>query len=501
MPSTRIFRGGIQSFLAGFLWWLMSLFLCISPSLAADPDFCSIPQNVSIANTIFTVTESCHIDGDLQIGKHGQLRVDYTNNPGAVFEVSGDILVSDNGALWIKSGTFQINQDHSEHRIMQTLGEATLMLEKVNVNTNPALAGKKTMYYNALNNSRMVVINCFLDKKNSWLLGNFYHNSQLIAVNSQNLPTEVYIRESATVGIAKGSSLGIWIEFGDGVEGTLDLPDQTNGGNTQVDYSWSVGRDEPGLTGIDWALEIFDSSVVLGILSRQGSSVTINGQGTSAPEHGELTIGYIIENDEQTLDGLPVGIQNIELGVDPADPTLAQLKLNDVNLGLLAWQIYAFHGAEVQVKNSILNEVGAFQGSQINVSDSHLQLAAVGAFGEGSEINISNSDVHSQSVLAQTGGHILIDTSNIYGSVMQTDEFDSGTGVLSVIDVNLGEFLPNGDPNEVCNLFDLSTVLFPDGTVICNPFVISGDQVTRSPEPTSSITCVETVVGAGLCDW
>ena len=476
---------------------LISLFLSISQAHAANPAFCSIPQDVTIAGASYTITDSCHIEGDLDIGLHGQLFVDYSANPSAVFEVSGDIRVGKNGVLRIKRGTFQINQNFSEHRIMQSFEFGTIAFENVAMSTNPDESGNRVMYYNAFGHSRMMVISSFLDKANSWLLGNFYHDSELIAINSIDLPTEVYMRESSTIRIAAGTSLSLWIEFGLGVGGSIDLPDQTAGGNTPSPYTWSAGRNAPGLTGVDWGLEIFNSRIGLGVISRGGSSVTVNGRGTNSPGGGELTIGYIVEAGSQTLNGLQTGIQNVELGNNPVDPTQPQLKLNDVNLGILAWQIYALQGATVEIEDSIVNEVGSFQGSQVMVTDSHLQLGAVGAFGVDSEIHLTNSEIHSQALLVQTGGHISVNDSNTYGAVIQTDEFDSGAGVMSSIAFSQGEFLPNGDPDVACNVFDLSTVLFPDGTVICNPFIPSGAQVTQTPDPTSFITCDGTLG----CNW
>ena len=67
---------------------------------------------------------------------------------------------------------------------------------------------------------------------------------------------------------------------------------------------------------------------------------------------GELKISYFVVDQRETLDGLKSGLQNRKVG--------DQLTLNDVQLGPIAWQIYAGDNADLTIKNSTINEIGIF---------------------------------------------------------------------------------------------------------------------------------------------
>ena len=245
-----------------------------------------------------------------------------------------------------------------------------------------------------------------------------------------------------------------------------------------------MGRGIPGLTGINWRLEIFEAPVKLAIGSHKESSVTVNGLGI--PASGEVTIGYFISDGEETITGLKAGVQNIILGNRP--PATPQLTLKNVNLGPIAWQIYSINGGKARIVNSIVNEVAALH-AEISVEDSLLQLAAVAAIGETSSVIITDTEVHSHLVNAIAGAQLKINSSGVFGSILES------LNPNSTVRVEGGIFIPNAPPpGELCTL---SNSIAADGTILCNPFLPENALVTRNQGVDNFVSCSETV----NCTW
>ena len=468
---------------------LVSSILCFIPSVthATVPGFCNASSgSETILDTNHGLKDSCTINGDLRITTGGLLVLDYTKNPENTLTVLGDIYLEDNGILFLNGGTLLISQDYSMHRTITLEDDSIFAIKggELKTNSQPDTANKY-MNLNAYHNSRMVVSNSKLDYESSWLLGNFFDQSQLVAMQSEYLPTEVYVRNSSDINIyGNKSDLGVWLELEEGAEGTIDLPDQTDG-ESFVPYSWTVGRGTAGLNGVDWRLNIHNARVGLAIESHKNSSVTINGKGT--PNTGELMIGYYVEDGTETLDGLEVGLQNVALGGQSPNPP--QLTLNNTHLGPVAWQIYVLEGGEAQITNSVINEVAALNGT-VDIQDSELQLAVIASFGPDSNMTLTNTDIHSQSIEADFGGSITIQKSNVYGSQMRAGKPNS------TISVEQGEFLLNAPPSQSSCSMD-NALSIQDGTIICNPFLPENSPVTRSQNENNLITCDLTT----NCTW
>ena len=475
----------------GYFFKLMCVIAipCFAPSLsyAVEPGFCTTSTGTEIlVDTVYEVTDSCNIHGDLRISTNGRLLVNYTNNPENVLSVAGNIFLENDGILYLNGGTLLLSQDYSMHRTITLNDDAIFVIRESELKTNSqnSSANKYTIL-NAHQNTRMLSFNSTLDSETSWLLGNFYDQSQLIAVQSEYIPTEVYVRDSSEIRVfGDKSTLGVWLDLAEGAGGTMDLPEQTDGVD-KIPYSWTVGSGSTGLTGVDWRLEIHHAKVNLGIESHSKSSVTVNGKGV--PESGELTVGYYIEDRTETLNGLKVGLQNLVLGGQSPNPP--QLTLNNIHLGPVAWQIYAMEGGAAQITNSVINEIGAVNGT-LDLQNSDLQLAVVASFGPTGNLTITDSNIHSQSIEAGLGGAIQVQRSNIYGSQLRANHENSS------ITVEEGEFLLNAPPEE--SSCSLNNALSPlDGTAVCNPFLPENSLVTRQQSANDLITCDQTM----NCNW
>ena len=420
------------------------------------------------------ITQSCTVTGDLTIGTNARLIVDYSRSSQNVFTMQGNIRLQSNGVFQIDGGTLNIQQDQNRHREITSIGNSSLIIRNAEVITNQGI-GNKYMLYIGRDNSKMTVANSSLDKNSSWLISNFFDDSQLTTQNMENLPTEVYIKGASTVQL-NDSRTGMHVNLLDGITGTIDLPVQVNGDYEEIPYTWSIGRDVPGLSGVEWQLDINNSVVGIGVESLSGSSVTINGVG--APPNGELTVSYHVQGGTETLTGLHSGLQFLTLGN-------GQLTLNNVNLGKVAWQIYAHQNEMLTINDSVINEVGAALHGHITVNRTLLQLAGATALGNGSSVEINDSQVHSQTIEAFIDGEVTLNNSAVYGGVIVTHE------PTSKVHFEGGAFLPN--PGSVACTLDIA--LTETGAVVCNPFLPDGAEVTKMGP--GSVTCSSTF----NCNW
>ena len=206
----------------------------VIPSVAhaVNPSFCDTsPTTVTLVETLIEISDSCQINSDLQIGPGGILLVDYTASPTNVLDIVGNVEMAGDGILLVNGGTFLISQDVAAQRAI-TMGEdSILVLQNTEMKTNhePGTASKNLNMY-GYGNSIMYVVDSTLERVENWLLGNYYDNSELIVVNSEYIPTEVYTHDFSTVRIFGHDSITeVWLTLEGGITGTIDLPDQTDG--------------------------------------------------------------------------------------------------------------------------------------------------------------------------------------------------------------------------------------------------------------------------------
>ena len=451
-------------------------------SVTATPAFAQSICNAGnqIVVSLVEVTASCTITGSLTI-QGGMVRANFTTVPTASLRVEGDVLVNGAGVLWIEGGRFEIQQNYNQHRKMSTTDDATIVLKNTTMVLNQGV-GNKFMFYNAFDRSKMFVVGSTLDWITSSLISNHVGDSRLVAINTRYLPTEIYIKERSTISIAEpGSDTGVWLNFEDGASGTIDLPAQTaqaDAGGELGPYSWRVGRSSAGLSGVGWQLEVANASVGIGLESRSGSHITVNGRGV--PVAGETRIAYHAETGVQTLSGLATGLQNRTLGGD-------QLTLNNVALGLIAWQIYAHNGATLSIYSSILNEIGVASGGHMTVYDSIIQFGVIMSLGtSAASIAVHNSQIHSQTIEALSDGVIDIYDSPVFGATVVAHES------TSAVNFRRGALLRNR--STACPLV-LSEMMDQWGVPQCNPFLAPGAAVTRAG--TGTVSCDSTYD----CSW
>lgn len=476
-PSARLWLGALPSGPRAPLTALLARatlgLLCIPLASAAAPSLCNAGDQTLLQAV--SISQSCFVTGNLNIGSGGRLVVDFSGDNSQVFAVAGNITMTGNASLQVQGGTFAIQQDYNRHRLVQTFGSATIVLRdtRVSVNQGPGL---KYMVYNAFDDSQMFAVNSRLDNTTDWLLANFFGHSKLTAIDAVKVPTEIYVKEASTVKVSGTTNSGIWLDLVPGMSGTINLPLQADAGGNLQPFSWSVGRESPTLANVPWQLTVAGASPGLGVESHEGSLVTINGQGW--PSNGELRISYDVESGTKTLGNLGVGLQNINM-------ESGRLVLNNVQLGLVAWQVYAIGNQMLTISNSVLNEVGASANGHVQVNDSILQFAGATALGTNSTVDIARSQIYSQTIEAMQNGVVTIRDSAIYGAALVTTE---PTSRINVYD---GAFLQNASGS--CPFSSAS--MTPAGVPLCNPFLAPGASVTKAG--LGVFTCTRTI----NCNW
>ncbi len=193
--------------------------------------------------------------------------------------------------------------------------------------------------------------------------------------------------------------------------------------------------------------------------------MTINGSGF--PATGELKVALMFSNNTDTIKNLQTGLQHTTIANGPD----GWVTLNQVNLGPIAWQIYALMNENLFIKNSIVNEIGIAGPSQVVVDSSLLQLGVLGSVGiGGSTMTINNSDIWNQSVNAANSSTITLNNCQVTGSAFST------TDDQSHITVNGGCFFQNPSGCTPAAMVNIST-----GQPYCNPFITAGFPRNLSP--------------------
>lgn len=419
-----------------------------------------------------TIKGSCIVNGNLVIVNNGSLDIDYTGTVKDTFIVRGNIILSGNGTLWVHadSGTagelFVVsNMSNSQYSITQS-NTSKIIFQNIEFRTqegNPT-AGSIYMTCYSSDSSQMIVTNTYLNNTEAWLLHNLHDQASLVATNTIQLPTEIYIYDSTSVQILNKSQVGMWLDFDSTY--TVNLPLQA--GN----YTWQVGKGYGGLN-THWYLNVNNSVSGIGINVEPTAKLLVNGHGT--PTTGEAKTALFFANNKDTLNGLKVGLQNGTID--------KRITFNNVELGPIAWQIYPLIHDTLYIKNSTINEIGIAGPSQVTVDSSVLQLAVLASIGGGSTFIINNSQTWNQQILAANSSNITMNYCSITGSLIEAA--DPG----STITLNHPCFYPNPSGCTENTMVNITT-----GLPNCNPFHPAGPPTTTgSGKIITNGNCVSSV--------
>ncbi|MDD5570646.1 MAG: T9SS type A sorting domain-containing protein [Bacteroidales bacterium] len=438
------------------LLFVLTLMLTVEQYISAQ---CNSGSHTVTTNEV--ITGSCIITGDLTILNGATLNVDLTSPAADTFVVRGNILLLGNAVLWVHAAPgstgeqFIVSNSFNNQRVITTKDSSRIQLEYVEFRTQEGdLTNAASIYmnYNAENSSIFYVNKSWLDSEKAWLLFNLKNKSTLIGYEPNHLPTEIYLQDTAQVALhGPNTKTGMWFTF-ESITDTLNLPaDQSQ------PFTWKIGRGVGGLN-TQWYFEADTAQVGLGVQMFPTAKMVINGVGT--PSTKEVTVALLFANGTDTLQNLTTGIQNttVATGIN------GSVKLNNVNLGPIAWQLYVLMNENLYIKNSVVNEIGIAGPSSVVVDSSLLQLALLAAVGVGgSTMTVNNSEIWNQGITASNNSTIILNDCNVYGSWFST------TDAPSHITVNNGCFFQNPAGCTMNTALNWTT-----GQPYCNPFIPSG---------------------------
>jgi len=215
-------------------------------------------------------------------------------------------------------------------------------------------------------------------------------------------------------------------------------------------------------------------------ISYPNSTLHLTGGGGTNPP---VTIGYYIVGNSSplTVSGLTVGFIASKTLTDLG----RSLSLTNVTLVPFGWQVYAQDnaGGLVTIRNSFINELGAFQNSNVKVANSTLQLALLAAAAPTSQVLVDGSQIWSNVVEAVGGGHMTIQNSTIHGNFFSSSGCSGGKCSTITLTNHVTE--ANNGTQPTCSGVN---IFKPDGTPNCNPqnplqasstFITSGGGITN----------------------
>ncbi len=393
----------------------------------------------------------CDVTGNINLSGSAAL----TMTKG-VLTVNGNIVLAGNSQLTVMNGGLTFPQTNYSQYLIVLNGNSQLTLNNSNFVTNGTKENNFSMAVVANDSSIVDFTNSTLDTNSgSWLLGDFNGQSTVNVSNSQNLPTEIYAVDAAKISISESGFAAVWLEFASGSSGTVNIPALDAQGNFDLSFG-------PG-SGIAYSVNISSSAGQLGLISYPNSTMIVNGNGQSGGNDAGVVIGYYVENSTG-----PVNITGLTGGNDITQQFTDQgrnLQLNNVNLGPFSWQLYVSQSNNfpVTVTNSNVNELGVLSNGLVNLSNSILQLAVTEAGGPGAVLNISNTQIWSQTIQAVDGGQMTISNSQLHGNYI------SAAGLGSSIAMNNVGEERNGVPPQSCapvNGYPPNN----NGDPLCNPF-------------------------------
>ena len=426
---------------------------------------CVYQGNDTISN-ITTITGGCIINGNLVILNNGALQVDLTGGQPDTFVVRGNILLQGNATLYIHADSgstgaqFIVSNSSNNQRTITTQGTSRVILQYVEFRTQEgdlSNAGSYSMNYDAQDSSAFWSTGCWLNPQTAWLLCNLTNKSSFSGYESNEVPTEIYVQDSARMSVhGTNTKIGVWLLFATTTD-TLNLPNQTG-----ANFNWQVGQGTGGVNASQWFLNVDSAKPGLGVQVQPFAKVVVNG--TGLPATGEIHANLLFAGGTDTVENLGAGLQNINVAK-------GRLTLNNVNLGPIGWQLYSVSDENLHIRNSLVNELGVVGPHNTVVVDSSiLQLATLSALGSGSStVTVNNTDIWSQAIISASGCALVLNNCNVTGSWFSSD----GVGHTTV---NGGCFFANPTGCTQNTMVNIST-----GIPNCNPFIPAGAPRNQTP--------------------
>ena len=357
-------------------------------------------------------TRGLNLSGDAQLWVEG-----------LSLTIDGHVLLEQNAGLHVRGGSFNVaNHFKFEYRL-SAKGNAVMEFRDVKVAMNAGVEANLTSSYEGSGDSRLIIENVEIEPTHSWLLCTLRDRARVDTKNSRNFPSEIYPNANSTVRIeGPRSGHGVWLRFPPGSSAVIEnMP-------TSPPYTFSFGRNTPGVTGIGYQVDVVEGNGGFGIEPYPRSNVTVRSSPTPGTSTGvkaatPMQVGYYFTDvtTPETLTGLKGGLQTRTLRNQGR-----VLTLENVQLPPYGWQVYcANEGIElakvapVTITDSLVNELAAFKNGRFEVAHMQFAFAALAAVGSSSMVHVRDSVINSHTIMGNSDGIVKVEDSEIHGSRVQ----------------------------------------------------------------------------------
>ena len=407
----------------------MFLFVSLlTPIVASGASAATCPSSGYTASSgALSLTSNCTVTGNISLSGTATMTM-----TGATLTVAGNVTLAGSSALTVTNGELAFPQHSFNQYAINLSNNSQMTIDNSTVSTNLTGANQFTVTLTASNSATLTVTNSSL-LANSHILGNFNNTSTLIESGSTDVPTEVYPTSQAKVTISGGTFGTLWLDYKSGNTGTINLPVQSVSGVFSMNTSIPSG----------WSTAITSSVGGLGVISRPGSHVTINGNGLNTlSNQPSFRVAYWLENNTSNIS--INGTTEFAIGGCPVTKTLTDqqrtLTLKGVCLSNYVWQIYTENtGAFTNtITGGVLAEVGVLgPTANLTLANATVQTASLDA--DKGKLTVTGTDIWALDIRAIDGGILTLNnTDTINGSLI------AAQGAGSVLTFGNAKAEPNG---------------------------------------------------------
>lgn len=270
--------------------------------------------------------------------------------------LSCNLIAADKGSIMLDSSLVAIPMLYKDQYRWDAYQEGNIRVRACQVNCGIGSLGGEFGDSTSISIEKSI----FLSPQIPLTMG-FSGNSRL-SVDSSTGGMEFIIGGASRVNISTASGFVIWYTFdpGDTVDYTYPAANSSTPGASDIFSTYIFSDSLPGVSGVDYRVQITNSqSVLWGILSNSGSSVTLNNSDL-------IACGFFFTNPALSL---AAGFTNDSLYSSYSAPiTDRTLAVN--NSRVRSWNFYSFLDARLQIKNSLYGESILFGNSRVRIDSS-----------------------------------------------------------------------------------------------------------------------------------
>jgi len=262
----------------------------------------------------------------------------------ATATILGDVFVVQDGQIWASGSTLFFPQQYFYQRTWIIINNGYVNID------NCTLDFSGLSHSLAVSDSGEIAMHQITN--NGFTTAGAYLNGR-ISIDSTNQAGEFILTDQATFSFNKVHTLLLWHQVpGGGVVNT------TFPAGAFVS-SYTFNNTLPGVSGVDFSLQVDSSSDVLwALMPENGSDVTVTGStirsiGNWFTNGDTVTVSGLVNNSSYTAFTAPLADRNLQLN----------------NTSVQTWSLYVFDSSAINVTGCIIGELGTLGTSRCNTQN------------------------------------------------------------------------------------------------------------------------------------